>query len=117
MTLQELIEGGPGGRIVAAPSRGVAEARTTAITSVVHRADEAGPGALYCALRGVRADGHDFAAEAVARGAAAVMVERPLDLPVPQAVVPDTRLAIALAAAALAGHPSRDLTVVGVTGT
>jgi UDP-N-acetylmuramoyl-L-alanyl-D-glutamate--2,6-diaminopimelate ligase len=117
MTLQELIEGGPGGRIVAAPSQAPEDAAATVITSVVHRASDAGPGAVFCALRGARADGHDFAAEAVARGAAAVMVERPLDLPVPQAVVPDTRLGIALAAAALAGHPSRDLRVVGVTGT
>jgi UDP-N-acetylmuramoyl-L-alanyl-D-glutamate--2,6-diaminopimelate ligase len=117
MTLQELIEGGPGGRIVAARSQTTADAGATAITSIVHRAGDARPGALFCALRGARADGHDFAPEAVARGAAAVMVERPLDLPVPQAVVPDARLGIALAAAALAGHPSRDLRVVGVTGT
>jgi UDP-N-acetylmuramoyl-L-alanyl-D-glutamate--2,6-diaminopimelate ligase len=119
MTLQELIEGGPGGRIVAASPRGRSDAQdgATAITSVVHRADEAGPGALFCALRGARADGHDFAPEAVARGAAAVMVERPLDVAVPQAVVPDVRLGMALAAAALAGHPSRDLDVVGITGT
>ena len=117
MTLQELIEGGPGGRIVAAPSQAPAEASATAITSIVHRADDAGPGALFCALRGAHADGHDFAPEAVARGAAALMVERELDLPVPQAVVPDVRLGMSLAAAALAGHPSRDLIVVGVTGT
>jgi UDP-N-acetylmuramoyl-L-alanyl-D-glutamate--2,6-diaminopimelate ligase len=119
MTLQELIEGGPGGRIVAAARQtpaGAGDGATT-ITSVVHRAEDAGPGALFCALRGARADGHDFAAEAVARGAAAVMVERPLDVPVPQAIVPDVRVAMALAAAAVAGHPSRDLQVVGVTGT
>jgi UDP-N-acetylmuramoyl-L-alanyl-D-glutamate--2,6-diaminopimelate ligase len=117
MTLQELIESGPGGRIVAVPSRPPAEAEGTPITSIVHRADDAGPGALFCALRGGRADGHDFAGEAVARGAAALLVERPLDVPVPQAVVPDVRLSMALAAAALAGNPSRDLSVVGVTGT
>ena len=117
MTLQELIQGGPGGRIVSAPSRPPEEAPGTPITSIVHRADEAGPGALFCALRGAMADGHDFVPEAVARGAAAVMVERQLDLAVPQAVVPDTRLGMALAAAALAGHPARDLVVVGVTGT
>ena len=106
MTLQELIQGGPGGRIVSAPSRPPEEAPGTPITSIVHRADEAGPGALFCALRGAMADGHDFVPEAVARGAAAVMVERRLDVAVPQAVVPDTRLGMALAAAALAGHPA-----------
>jgi UDP-N-acetylmuramoyl-L-alanyl-D-glutamate--2,6-diaminopimelate ligase len=83
----------------------------------VHRAGEAGPGALFCAIPGLRADGHDFAAEAVARGAAALLVERPLDLPVPQALVPDARLATALAAAELAGRPSESVAVVGVTGT
>ena len=45
-----------------------------AITSVVHRASEAGPGALFCALPGLRADGHDYVAEAASRGAAAAVV-------------------------------------------
>jgi UDP-N-acetylmuramoyl-L-alanyl-D-glutamate--2,6-diaminopimelate ligase len=112
MTLQELIRGIPGGRVAAAPGEDA-----TPIRTVVHRAEEAGPGALFCALRGLRADGHDFAADAVARGAAALMVERELPLPVPQAVVPDTRLGIALAAAELRGRPSDSLVVVGVTGT
>jgi UDP-N-acetylmuramoyl-L-alanyl-D-glutamate--2,6-diaminopimelate ligase len=112
MTLQELIGGVPGGRVLPSSAAG-----RTAVSRVVHRADEAGPGALFCALRGLRADGHDHAAEAVARGAAALMVERPLELPAPQVVVPDARLGMALAAAALAGHPSRAMVVVAVTGT
>jgi UDP-N-acetylmuramoyl-L-alanyl-D-glutamate--2,6-diaminopimelate ligase len=112
MTLQELIRGIPGGHVAAAPGDDATPVRT-----LVHRAHEAGPGALFCALRGLRADGHDFAADAVARGAAALMVEHELPLPVPQAVVPDTRLGMALAAAELYGHPSESLVVVGVTGT
>ncbi|MGE0028386.1 MAG: UDP-N-acetylmuramoyl-L-alanyl-D-glutamate--2,6-diaminopimelate ligase [Thermoleophilia bacterium] len=89
-----------------------------AITSVVHRASEAGPGALFCALPGLRADGHDYVAEAASRGAAAAVVEREVPgVAIPQVVVPDARLAMALAAAAVAGHPSDDLIVVGVTGT
>jgi UDP-N-acetylmuramoyl-L-alanyl-D-glutamate--2,6-diaminopimelate ligase len=75
------------------------------------------PGSLFCCLPGARADGHDFAPEAVARGAVALLVARPLPLPVPQVQVEDPRRGMALAAAAVAGHPSRDLTVVGVTGT
>ena len=67
MTLQELIRGVPGGRVAAAPGEDA-----TPIRTVVDRAEDAGPGALFCALRGLRADGHDFAAEAVARGAAAL---------------------------------------------
>ncbi len=111
MTLQELTGGIPGGSVLP-PG-----APPTAVGEVVHRADLAGPGALFCCLTGGLRDGHDFAADAVARGATALLVERPLDLPVPQALVPDTRLGMALAAAALAGRPSERLLVVGVTGT
>jgi UDP-N-acetylmuramoyl-L-alanyl-D-glutamate--2,6-diaminopimelate ligase len=116
MTLDELIGEVPGGRLVH-PAGGPPEQGATRITSIVHRADAAGPGALFCAVPGLRADGHDFAADAVAHGAAALLVARPLDLPVPQVVVPDVRLAMALAAGALHGHPSRAIDVVGTTGT
>src|SRR5262245_57514154 len=75
------------------------------------------PGALFVCVPGQRADGHDFAPDAVARGAVALVVERPLDLPVPQLVVADARLAMALAADAFFGRPTRELEVAGVTGT
>jgi len=75
------------------------------------------PGALFFAVPGERADGHDFAAEAVERGAVALVVERRLDLPVPQVVVRDTRAAMAPAADVFFGEPTRELEVVGVTGT
>jgi len=75
------------------------------------------PGALFFCVPGARADGHDFAAEAVSRGAAALVVERPLDLPVPQLVVEDARSAMAAAACEFFGHPSHELLVAGVTGT
>ncbi|MHB1775633.1 MAG: UDP-N-acetylmuramoyl-L-alanyl-D-glutamate--2,6-diaminopimelate ligase [Acidimicrobiales bacterium] len=75
------------------------------------------PGSLFFALPGRHRDGHDHAAAAVAGGASAVVVERPLDLPVPQLRVPSTRRALAAIAAAFYGHPSERLTVVGVTGT
>jgi UDP-N-acetylmuramoyl-L-alanyl-D-glutamate--2,6-diaminopimelate ligase len=116
MTLQELIGGSPGGRVLPVPGD-PRDPGATPISRVVHRSEEAGPGALFCAIPGTRADGHDFAAEAVERGAAAVMVERPLAVAVPQALVSDARLGMALAAARLAGDPSQDLLVVGVTGT
>src|SRR6266849_4568778 len=57
------------------------------------------PGAVFFCVRGERADGHDFAPEAVEHGAVALVVERPLGLPVPQVVVPDARAAIATLAA------------------
>jgi UDP-N-acetylmuramoyl-L-alanyl-D-glutamate--2,6-diaminopimelate ligase len=75
------------------------------------------PGALFFAVPGARADGHDFAAEAVERGAVALVVERPLGLPVPQVVVPSSREAMAVAANEFFGRPTEELQVAGVTGT
>ncbi|HKS77337.1 MAG TPA: UDP-N-acetylmuramoyl-L-alanyl-D-glutamate--2,6-diaminopimelate ligase [Gaiellaceae bacterium] len=75
------------------------------------------PGALFFAVPGEHADGHDFAGAAVEAGAAAVVVERELGLPVPQIVVADSRAAMAPAADVFFGEPTRELEVVGVTGT
>ncbi len=75
------------------------------------------PGAVFFCVPGARADGHDFAAEAVERGAVALVVERPLDLPLPQLVVADARAAMAPAADEFFGHPTGELEVAGVTGT
>ncbi|REK15757.1 MAG: UDP-N-acetylmuramoyl-L-alanyl-D-glutamate--2,6-diaminopimelate ligase [Planctomycetota bacterium] len=74
-------------------------------------------GDVFVAVRGTQADGHDFADEAVARGAVAVVAERPLSLGVPVCVVPDTREALGRLCQALAGDPSRTLRAIGVTGT
>src|SRR5512133_559841 len=75
------------------------------------------PGALFFCVRGDRCDGHALAAEAVASGAAALVVERALDNAVPQLVVADSRRAMAPAAVAFFGDPSRELEVAAVTGT
>jgi UDP-N-acetylmuramoyl-L-alanyl-D-glutamate--2,6-diaminopimelate ligase len=76
------------------------------------------PGDLFVALAGEQADGHDYLEAAAAAGAAAAVVERPAPgLGLPQLQVADTRLALAALAARWYGHPSRDLTLVGVTGT
>jgi UDP-N-acetylmuramoyl-L-alanyl-D-glutamate--2,6-diaminopimelate ligase len=74
-------------------------------------------GTLFCCVPGLHVDGHDFAAAAVAAGAAALVVERPLDVPAPQVVVASTRVAMGHLAAAFHGHPSRSLTMIGITGT
>lgn len=87
------------------------------ISALTYRSNEAGPGALFFCVSGFVRDGHDFAPDAVARGAAALCVERELDLPVPQAVVPSVRQAMGPVAAAFYGHPSRRLLTVGITGT
>jgi UDP-N-acetylmuramoyl-L-alanyl-D-glutamate--2,6-diaminopimelate ligase len=76
------------------------------------------PGNLFVAVHGLRVDGHDFAAQAVARGAVAVAVERNVDgVDVPQLVVDRGAAALASAAAWWYGDPSRELLTVGVTGT
>lgn len=74
-------------------------------------------GDLFCCIRGEHDDGHDHASDAVEAGAVALLCARRLDLPTPQVLVADTRVAMALAAAEFFGHPSRQLAVVGVTGT
>ena len=95
----------------------VRNAAPVAVTDIAYDTRTVGPGALFVCVPGARADGHDFAEDAVADGAVALAVERPLDVPVPQLVVPDARLAMALAADVFFGRPSRELEVAGVTGT
>jgi UDP-N-acetylmuramoyl-L-alanyl-D-glutamate--2,6-diaminopimelate ligase len=75
------------------------------------------PGTLFVALRGQRSDGHAYVADAVRRGASVILVDRELDAGVPLIVVPDTRSAASALADAFYDHPSRALTIVGVTGT
>jgi UDP-N-acetylmuramoyl-L-alanyl-D-glutamate--2,6-diaminopimelate ligase len=74
-------------------------------------------GALFFCVPGARVDGHDLAGEAVEAGAVALVVERPLGVPVPQLVVPDARTAMAFAADEFFGRPTDELQVAGVTGT
>ncbi len=76
-----------------------------------------GPGTLFFCVPGFTRDGHDFAPDAVARGAAALVVARPLRLGVPEVVVADVRAAMAVAAARFAGDPTRRLRMIGITGT
>jgi UDP-N-acetylmuramoyl-L-alanyl-D-glutamate--2,6-diaminopimelate ligase len=75
------------------------------------------PGTLFFCVPGFTRDGHDFADDAVAKGAAALVVERPLGTAVPEIVVPSVRAAMATAAAAFCGDPTAQLAVVGITGT
>ena len=76
-------------------------------------------GDVFIALKGLKAAGADYAAEAVQRGAVAVVADRPADgsVPVPWVIVPDARAAMAALATELYGHPSRSMQVVGITGT
>ena len=92
----------------------------TEVTDVTYSSADVSDGTLFCCLPGRQRDGHDFAPDAVSRGAAALLVERHLDAlprPVPQLRVADARHAMGIAASSINGHPSHVLTVVGVTGT
>jgi UDP-N-acetylmuramoyl-L-alanyl-D-glutamate--2,6-diaminopimelate ligase len=87
------------------------------IRGVYNRAQEVEPGGLFVAVRGFAADGHDYIDQAVSRGAAVVVCERLTGIEIPQIRVTDSRRALALLAAEFYGHPSRHMTVVGITGT
>jgi UDP-N-acetylmuramoyl-L-alanyl-D-glutamate--2,6-diaminopimelate ligase len=99
-----------------APSEVVGHRRVE-ILDLAYDSRAIAPGALFFSVRGLRVDGHDLAPEAVAAGAAAVVVERPVAVDVPQLVVPDSRAAMAVGADEFFGEPTRELEVAGVTGT
>ncbi|MBM3818134.1 MAG: UDP-N-acetylmuramoyl-L-alanyl-D-glutamate--2,6-diaminopimelate ligase [Acidimicrobiia bacterium] len=88
-------------------------------TGVTHDSRRVGPGMVFVALRGLKADGAAFAPQALAAGAAAVIAETSPPAPAgsPWVVVGDARLALALLSAEFFRHPSREMRVVGITGT
>jgi UDP-N-acetylmuramoyl-L-alanyl-D-glutamate--2,6-diaminopimelate ligase len=75
------------------------------------------PGALFVAVRGSAMDGHRFVADAMRRGAAAVVVENRIEADAPEIVVRDGRLAAIALARAWFGDPAAELTLIGITGT
>jgi UDP-N-acetylmuramoyl-L-alanyl-D-glutamate--2,6-diaminopimelate ligase len=111
--LTDLLEAAEGARL-----RGDAGVR---VTSVAYRSTDVEPGAIFFCVAGAQLDGHDFASDAVARGAVAVVAdrERDLDLPegVAQVLVPSVRVAMGPISAAFFGRPADRMTVIGVTGT
>ncbi len=92
---------------------------TRPVTHLTADSREVGPGTLFVCVRGLAVDGHRFAAQAAASGAAALLVDREVDVPGDIAVVrvSDTRVACGPLAAAFFDAPSRALDVVGITGT
>ncbi len=99
-----------------APSE-VAGGRTVTIADLAYDTRAVSSGALFFCVRGERVDGHDLAWEAIERGAVALVVERILDVDVPQLLVPSTRESMAVAADAFFGEPTKELELAGVTGT
>ena len=109
MKLSELVQGVPGATVRGDPG--------TEIRGLAYHTRDVADGTLFFCVPGLTVDGHDFAAAAVEAGAAAVVCARGIDVRATQVVVPSVRRAMALAASAWFGHPSRALQVAGVTGT
>ena len=99
----------PEGHLVGSPA--------VAISALATDSRRVTPGAVFVALRGAHQDSHAFVAQAIARGAVGVVLEREQALDVPQLVVPDSTLALSKLSAKFFGDPSRLLHVVGITGT
>jgi UDP-N-acetylmuramoyl-L-alanyl-D-glutamate--2,6-diaminopimelate ligase len=87
------------------------------IAGLAYRSEGVTPGTLFFCVPGFVVDGHQFAPDAVHRGAAALVCERPLGTDVPEIVVPSVRAAMGPIAAAFHGRPTAQLRVIGVTGT
>ena len=87
------------------------------IRELAYDAREVPRDSLFFCVPGAKADGHDFAAEALERGAAALVVERRLELEAPQLVVPSVRAAMPRAAVAFFEDPTARLPVAAITGT
>ena len=87
------------------------------VSSVCYRSTDAGPGALFFCVPGAATDGHAFAADAVERGAVALVVDHWVEAAAAQARVPNVREAMGPVSAAFYGRPADRMTVAGVTGT
>ncbi|MEA2419769.1 MAG: UDP-N-acetylmuramoyl-L-alanyl-D-glutamate--2,6-diaminopimelate ligase [Thermoleophilaceae bacterium] len=87
------------------------------ISALAYSSQSVTPGTLFFCVPGFKSDGHDFAPDAVQRGAVALVCQRPLDLGVPEVIVDDVRAAMGPAAARFYGDPTAELDVVGITGT
>lgn len=89
----------------------------TTVFDVTHDSRSAAEGTLFVAVVGMTSDGHDFVDDAISAGAPALVVEVAQSVDVPQLIVPSSRSALPVLAAAVHQHPSRRMDVVGVTGT
>jgi UDP-N-acetylmuramoyl-L-alanyl-D-glutamate--2,6-diaminopimelate ligase len=89
------------------------------VPGLAYHSQQVVPGGVFVALKGAKTDGHRFLAQALAQGARAVVTEEPFEAPagVTAVVVPQARLALAHMSSAFYGHPSRELVLVGITGT
>ncbi|MFE8695281.1 UDP-N-acetylmuramoyl-L-alanyl-D-glutamate--2,6-diaminopimelate ligase [Cytobacillus sp. FJAT-53684] len=87
------------------------------ISSIENDSRNVQKGSLFICIKGFNVDGHDFASLAVKKGAAAIISEKEMTLPVPVIVVPNSKRAMSVLSDAFFGQPSRDLHLIGITGT
>jgi UDP-N-acetylmuramoyl-L-alanyl-D-glutamate--2,6-diaminopimelate ligase len=89
------------------------------VTGIAYDSRRVDPGDLFVAVQGIHVDGHHYVTDAIARGAVAVAIERPVRLPegVPVLRMPSTRIGLAELSAEFYGRPSRRLRLAGITGT
>jgi UDP-N-acetylmuramoyl-L-alanyl-D-glutamate--2,6-diaminopimelate ligase len=130
VTLAELVSAlrlagarsGQAARLADDPTAPGSAALEQTVTRVAYDSRQVVPGAVFVAMRGLKADGVAYAREAIGRGAVAVVAEAPPPPDLASGDVPwirtgDARLALAELAAAFYGHPSRELLLIGITGT
>ena len=111
MTLSKLLE-----RVTYTLLQGTVDVE---VTDIVNDSRKVTEGALFFCIRGAVTDGHKYASEVAAKGAGVLVVEEPVEVPSHISVirVQDTRMAMALIAAAWYDHPAEKLKVIGITGT
>ena len=91
----------------------------TEITTLINDSQKAEKGSVFVCISGAVSDGHSYAADVAAKGAAALVVEHNVDVPedVTVILVKDTRYALALMSAAYFGYPAEKMKIIGITGT
>jgi murE/murF fusion protein len=110
MTLEQLIEGMAGARLVGDGS--------VTIRAIEDDSRKVQPGDVFVAVKGLRSDGHAFVPSVIEKGAAAIVVERELPgVKVPQVIVPSTAAGLGALVARSLGDPAKAMTLVGITGT
>ena len=87
------------------------------VLDITHDSSKVSNGVLFCCIVGENVDGHNFAKVAAANGAAAILVERRVEVDITQVVVSDVRSTMGYLAAELFNRPSEKLNVIGITGT
>jgi UDP-N-acetylmuramoyl-L-alanyl-D-glutamate--2,6-diaminopimelate ligase len=108
-TIGQLVEAIPDARLVG-NANGV-------VAGITYDSREVRRGMLFAALRGSDFDGHRYIHSALENGAAAILAEEPVEAAVPVILTGDSRASLAPLSAAFYGHPSRDLVMIGLTGT